>query len=98
MGTLLYGSGSEAITFPDRALHHLQIVITAKLRRNESFVFSWSDGSETGGGRNTIWLSPSSQLHYRYLGSRLPALNRDWIQVLMLSANSAGGLVFSAEP
>jgi len=98
MGTLLYGNSGEGINFPDRALYHLQIVITAKLRRNESFTLSWADGAEVGSGRSTIWLSPSTLLQYRYLGSRVPSVNREWIQTLLISANSGGGLVFTPEP
>jgi len=97
MGTLFYGGVGPGIAFSDRALHHLQIVITAKLRRSESFVFSWTDKPEAGGGRSTIWLSPGTLLHYRYLGSRIPVVNRDWVKSLMLSANSPGGLVYSPE-
>ena len=98
MGTLLYGSPSTEISFDDRALTHLQIVITAKLRRRESFVFSWNDGLEVGSGRSSIWLDPSSTLYYHYLGSRAPSINREWIDVLMRSANSGSGLFFSPEP
>lgn len=98
MGALLYGSPSLEVAFDDRALMHLQIVITAKLRRNESFVFSWKDSAEIGSGRSTIWMHPSSTLYYRYLGSRLPTINREWIDILMESANSGGGLFFTPEP
>jgi hypothetical protein len=98
MGTLLYGNPSIEVAFDDRALMHLQIVITAKLRRNESFVFSWKDSAEIGSGRSTIWLHPSSTLYYRYLGSRLPTINREWIDILIESANSGGGLFFTPEP
>ena len=98
MGTLLYGSPSIEVGFDDRALMHLQIVITAKLRRKEIFIFSWMDSAEVGNGRGSIWLDPSSTLFYRYLGSRIPSVNREWIDALMASANSGGGLVFSAEP
>jgi len=98
MGTLLYGSPSMEISFDDRALAHLQIVITAKLRRRESFVFSWNDSVDVGSGRSTIWLDTSSTLFYRFLGSRAPVINREWIDVLMKSANSGGGLFFTAEP
>ena len=98
MGTLLYGNPSIVITFDDRALMHLQIVISAKLRRRESFIFTWSDSADEGSGRSAIWLDPTSTLYFRYFGSRTPSINRDWIEALMLSANSAGGLVFIAEP
>lgn len=98
MGILLYGSPSIEVAFDDRALTHLQIVITAKLRRHESFVFSWTDAPEAGSGRSSIWVDPSSTLYYRFYGSRVPSINRDWIDVLMASANSGGGLYFTAEP
>ena len=98
MGTLLYGNSVITISFEDRALMHLQIVISAKLRRRESFVFSWVDTADADTGRNAIWLDPASTLHYRYRAAAVPPINRQWIDALMLSANSAGGLVFVAEP
>ena len=98
MGTLLYGNPSLEIAFDDRALAHLQIVIVAKLRRKESFVFSWTSPVEVGSGRSAIWIDPSSTLYFRYLGSRLPGINRDWLAVLAMSSNSPGGLVFTTEP
>ncbi|TFD54951.1 ATP-dependent DNA ligase [Cryobacterium sp. Hh7] len=98
VGTLLYGNPGIVITFDDRALMHLQIVISTKLRRRESFIFTWSDSADEGSGRSAIWLDPTSTLYYRYFGSRTPSINRDWIEALMLSANSAGGLAFIAEP
>ncbi|UFS59674.1 DUF7882 family protein [Subtercola endophyticus] len=98
MGMLMYGSPSIEVSFDDRALTHLQIVITAKLRRRESFIFSWADSADIGSGRSSIWLDPSSTIFYRFYGSRVPAINREWIDVLMNSANSGGGLFFTAEP
>jgi len=98
MGSLIYGSPGIEISFDDRALMHLQVVITAKLRRRESFVFSWTNSPEIGSGRSTIWLAPSSTLYFRYFGSRTPTLNRAWVDALMASANSAGGLFFTPEP
>ena len=98
MGSLVYGSKNMEVSFDDRALMHLQIVITAKLRRGESFIFSWINSAEAGSGRSSIWLDPSSTLLYRFSGSRTPAINRGWIETLMLSANSPGGLFFTSEP
>jgi hypothetical protein len=98
MGTLLYGNPGIVIAFDDRALMHLQIVISTKLRRRESFIFTWTDSPDEGSGRSAIWLDPTSTLYYRYFGSRTPTINREWIEALMLSANSAGGLVFISEP
>lgn len=98
MGKMLYGSPSMEVDFDDRALMHLQIVMTAKLRRGESFVFTWRDSTEQGEGRSSIWMHSNIPLLFRYFGSRVPVINREWIEALSLSANSAGGLHFSEEP
>ena len=80
----------------DRTLAHLQIVIVNKLRRAESFVLSWRD-ADAGGGRNSIWLHPAVPLHFKFVGSRAPAINPDWIRQLTLSAQSPRGLVIIGE-
>ncbi len=97
MGKLTYDSNLTA-DFDDRILAHIQIVIGAKLRRGESFYFSWRDDPLAGGGRSTVWLHPGIALAYKYFGSKAPTLNRDWIEALLLSANSSNGLQVVAEP
>jgi hypothetical protein len=98
MGQLVYGSQHTAIEFEDRVLAHLRIVLTTKLRRNESFSLSWVHSVEEGSGRSTIWLHPAIPLHYRFWGSKEPEISRPWIEELMLSANSTGGLLVIPEP
>lgn len=97
MGTLSYDSTLRA-DFEDRLLAHLQIVITAKLRRGESFVFSWTDSPSIGDGRTAIWLHPTVPLIYKYFGHKQPEINRRWIESLSLTANSMNGLLIVAEP
>lgn len=97
MGKLLYGIPAVEIGFDDRVLAHLQVVIGAKLRRGESFFFSWKDDSSTGDGRSSIWMNDSIPLYFKYSGGRMPALNREWIETLMVSANSGLGLQLSEE-
>ena len=97
MGTLTYDSGLAA-DFDDRMLAHLQLVIGAKLRRGESFYFCWKNDMVTGGGQTTIWVNPALSMTFRYLGSRMPLINRAWIEALSVSANSPGGLHLLAEP
>jgi hypothetical protein len=97
MGTLWYGTGGLAFEFDDRALVHLQVVITAKLRRREGFTFTWVTPGAFGGGRHSLWIHPSSTLSYRFHGAELPRLNPDWIEELLLSANSSSGLQYLPE-
>lgn len=98
MGALVYGNSGILISFDDRALMHLQIVISTKLRRRESFLVSWNETVASGSGRRSIWIDPASTLYFQYLGSRIPTINKAWIDDLMLSANSAGGLFVMPEP
>ena len=97
MGTLTYDS-TLAADFDDRTLAHLQMVIGAKLRRNEAFYFSWKDDASIGNGRSVIWIHPTIPLAFKFFGSRAPAINREWIDDLMLYANSPNGLVITPEP
>ena len=95
MGTLTYDS--IVIEFDDRLLAHLQIVIVNKLRRRESFSMSWRDAPEVGDGRSAIWLDPSIPIYFKFDGSRVPAINREWIERLAESAAGSHGLVVVGE-
>ena len=98
MGKLIYGQLVSA-EFEDRLLAHLEIVMAAKLRRTEGFLFSWKE--EPGGsaaGRTTVWVHPSLPIVFKYSGSRTPSINRTWIETLSISASSAGGLRVLPEP
>jgi hypothetical protein len=92
MGCLIYGPTGTKVSIDDRSLAHLKVVILTKLRRGEGFAFSWDRGTENGSGRDTMWLNPSIGLEFQFEGGREPSLNKVWIEELMSSANSGGGL------
>ncbi len=98
MGRLIYGMSTSAIEMDDRTLAHLQLAVITKLRHNEQFLLTWDHGPEHGSGHSSIWISPSIPLHFEYSGSKRPALNREWVEALLLTANSVGGLQLVAEP
>lgn len=91
MGTIQYGNGDE-IHIEDRALAHLKVVIATKLRRNESFTLSWQHPEGDSDGRSTIWLHPSIPLRFTFDDPEAPQINAQWIQSLMHSASSTGGI------
>ena len=97
MGTFSYGDGQVA-EFDDRALAHLQIVIGAKLRRGECFYFTWIEEGRVSDTRTSLWMNPMMPLLYKFSGSRLPTINRRWIDELALAANTMSGLRLVAEP
>lgn len=92
MGSLYYGESADPILVEDRALAHLKVVISTKLRRNESFTLSWKHGADDPVGRSTIWLHPSIPLRFVFDAPETPQLSREWIEALAHSANSSGGI------
>jgi len=96
MGKLIYGT-NRTIEIDDRALAHLKVVMLTKLRRGESFAFSWDNDVEAGSGRGTIWISPGVPLEFAFFGNRRPALNRAWLFALTTTVER-GDLILVAEP
>lgn len=97
MGKFIY-EGTVKTEIEDRALTHLQLVMTAKLRRAEPFSFSWREDQSIGGGRTTVWVHAGSSLVFKYHGSRQPSINREWVEALAFTANSPSGLYLVPEP
>jgi len=97
VGKLIY-EGTTKAEIEDRALTHLQLVITAKLRRGEPFGFTWREDMSVGGGRTTIWVHAGSSLVFKYSGSRQPSINREWIEALAFTASAPSGLYLVPEP
>ncbi|AZS47981.1 hypothetical protein [Microbacterium oxydans] len=97
MATLIYGSSNDAVHIDDRALAHLKIVIATKLRRNESFTLSWKHPEGEPGGRSTIWIHPSIPLRFVFDEPEAPQINVKWIEQLMHTASSTGGITLVDE-
>ena len=93
VGTLFYGDSGTPVDIDDRALAHLKVAITTKLRRGESFMFSWRHDSGEPRGRSSLWLHPAIPLRFVFEEVEAPELSREWIEELMRSANATGGIV-----
>lgn len=97
MGRLIY-EGRHRLVTDDRTLHHLQWVIGDKLRRHESFMVTWTQTLEEGGGRLSVWMHPAAAVTYTYDQRDRVPLNVSWLQVLTAAANSPSGLWLVPEP
>lgn len=97
MGMLHYGQSDDGIEIPDRTLAHLQIVMVAKLRRHESFLFTVNidDGSQI---TRSLWLNEAVNMSFTYSTQEHYSINRQWLEELSISANSAAGLHLVQEP
>lgn len=98
MGQFVYGSAPVLVDFDDRVLAHLRVVIASKLRRSESFLFTWEYSSAKGSGHSSVWLHPAIPLQFIFTDEKEPAVNRQWLEDLVRSSNSPGGLRVVPEP
>jgi hypothetical protein len=95
MGTPHYGV--HALTLDDRVLAHLQVVIGMKLRRGENFFISWRSTQASGKGRHSVWIDNGIPIYCEFDGTRIPSINREWIETLAASAATNFGLQITEE-
>ncbi|PZQ88091.1 MAG: hypothetical protein DI534_11485 [Leifsonia xyli] len=95
MGTLYYAD--QAIEMDDRTLAHLKVAVVTKLRRGESFTLSWAHAENHPSGRTTIWMHASIPLRFEFEEAQAPQLRREWIEEILRSANTTGGIQLTAE-
>lgn len=92
MATLFYGSDTAPISLPDRLMGYIKVITSTKLRRGESFTFTWT-GTDDEGGRSTIWLQPAIPLRFVFDAAEPEQLAGDYLRALADQANAASGLV-----
>lgn len=97
MGRMVY-DGNSVLAIDDRTLSHLQVVIGNKLRRSETFLFTWLHPEEGEVARTVVWMHPDMALQFQYADRAAPALNRTWLEELSIAANSSAGLKPMPEP
>jgi hypothetical protein len=95
VGTLKYDG--VTVEFEDRLLAHMEVVIVQKLRRQESFLMTWQEADDIGGGRTGIWLHQAVFLAFHFTSNENPKIDRVWLEKLMVSANSPMGMFVSDE-
>lgn len=91
MGSITYDN--VVVDFDDRTLAHLQVVIVQRFVAGRHVLLSWLDALAIGDGRSSMWLTPTAPLHFKFAGSRSPAIDRAWLDLLAQRAESGAGLV-----
>ena len=94
MGSLHYGSPPASFQIDDRTLAHVELVMLAKLRRNESFALTIEGDAAS---RHTIWVNSAATLRFE-LESSTTDINREWLDELIDSANTTSGMRILPEP
>ena len=98
MGFLYYGNNSYSVEIDDRPLAHLKIVLLSRLRAGKSAAFSFDRSTDIGSGRETLWISPSTEIRFRFNGNRSPRINEHWLQLIAATADAPTGLRLVTEP
>jgi hypothetical protein len=95
VGKLIYNLTEYPLE--DRVLAHLQVIVTMKLRRREVFMVSWRNPLSAGSGRQSVWIDNGVALAFEFEGSKIPSVNREWVEQLATSANTNYGLQLTDE-
>lgn len=96
MGRLRYDGHSDPILIEDETLAHLKIVISTKLRRQESFMMTWRPVAAGVDKRATIWIHPAIPLQFGFDAAEPPRIDPHRVQEIMQALNSSGELVLDA--
>ena len=94
MGTLRYSKSLPPIALPDRALWHLHIVVTRKLREQQQFALNIISGASEP---IQVWLDARIPLVITYASSVAATVNERWLKELEATF-SGSGLTLVAEP
>ena len=98
MGHLYYGSNSYAVEIDDRPLAHLRVAILSTLRAGRCVAFDFERALELGSGRETLWISPSTEIRFLFESSRPLRINEQWVRSILATADLPTGLRLVSEP
>jgi hypothetical protein len=98
MGYLYYGNAAYTVEIDDRPLAHLKVAILSLLRSGHSVAFSFVRPVHSGSGRETLWIAPTTDIRFRFNGSRGPRISELWVRQIIATANTPAGLHLIDEP
>lgn len=98
MGYLYYGTNSYRVELDDRPLAHLKIAVLSLLRAGKGLALSFDRPADQGGGRETLWISPATEIRFRFHGSRPPLISVLWVRAIIATAQSVTGGRMVPEP
>lgn len=93
MGRLRYDGTSDPILIEDATLAHLKIVISTKLRRQESFMMTWRPVGDGPDQRATVWIHPAIPLQFGFDEPEQSPIDAKLIAEMMRVLNATGELV-----
>lgn len=88
-----YDGSGEEIVIDDVTLTHLKIVISTKLRRQESFMMTWRPVGDAINQRRSAWIHPAIPLQFGFDTDDDAVVDPQRIHDLMEHLNATGELV-----
>ena len=98
MGSLYYGTGRFAVEIDDRPLAHVKVALLLLLREGYGVAFTFTPSQAHGGGRDTLWISPTTDIRFFFSGGRSPSINDEWVREIVETAHSPTGMRLIPEP
>ena len=89
VGRIIYSDNKSSVDVEDRLLAHLQVAVTTKLRRGESFTITFP---HTAAGHLCWWIAPGVPVMFHMFGTHRPRLSRALLERLMTEASGPDGL------
>ncbi|MCS5721024.1 hypothetical protein N1028_02070 [Herbiconiux sp. CPCC 203407] len=68
------------------------LALLSLLRAGKSIAFSFERAPDLGSGRETLWVCPSTDIRFRFNGSRPPRIDEQWVRAIIATAESPTGL------
>ena len=93
MGYLHYGADPQPLEIDDWTLAHLRVVVTTKLRRNESFTLTCTRDDDGAERRTSLWLQPAIPLRFEYALDETQTFDTDFLHELAEAANTNAGII-----
>ena len=62
------------------------------MRREEGFLLSWTDSTEVGQGRSSVWIHPECDLHDKFDGATPPKLDTSILEQMNVESIQARGI------
>ncbi|MFC7788402.1 DUF7882 family protein [Microbacterium sp. MAHUQ-60] len=93
MGTLEYNSSHPPIDVEDELLVHLKVIIGTKLRRQESFMMTWTSLPPADEGRMSAWIHPAIPLVLVFDSASPPPVDPERVTRMMNKLNARGELI-----
>ncbi|PPF74900.1 ATP-dependent DNA ligase [Pseudoclavibacter sp. Z016] len=93
-----FGAQAQAREIEDRPLAHLKIAVLSLLRAGHSTALTLARPNSLGGGRETLWMTPMTDVRFRFIASRAISVDEAWVRSIIETASIPSRLRLCSPP